>query len=446
MMLLSVPAWPTLRASAPALPRPASRAATSALRRASTLLVRAKKDSQPSSSDSKRDKPSKKKGGSASEPPDSSPSPAAAAAPKSPKDKKAKPPKKSAADALSLPADNTEHLLALLAELACLRAALAASLAPTTPAFSSTTQFLIPSPSSPPKPLAIPANPPIPFPVLSEGEDDIRWMAFLHAQLYAAGYAVDDEETDGWLFGPSTREAVFTLQACARPPLPETGVMDGPTWAVLMAHEADPSLRPDPAWLLRQIGMGEKREAVPAAAPEGRFADFNRPATSTFSGGDLFSNVVDDGGHGEDDNEGEHVPQFLSDDHPNSAGWDSTGAASLHRWPPLRRDDGGRAVAALQALLEAAGYYCEEDEGIYWTFGLSTEAALRTFQACEGLNETGVADGATWRALAGEEGWAAGPADTFDRVVDDDKDMGQDGVWLLGEQRWERPGRVSPPA
>ena len=42
------------------------------------------------------------------------------------------------------------------------------------------------------------------------------------------------------------------------------------------------------------------------------------------------------------------------------------------------------------------------------------------------------------------EGWAAGPTVTFANVVDDDKDMSQDGVWLLGEQRWERKEKLTP--
>lgn len=443
-MLLSFPPWPTLHRAAAAPLRPASRAAASALFRATRLRVHAKKEAQPGASDSKREKPSKKKESAVQSESD----PAAATAKPA---KKSKAPKKSA-DASAPPAeDNAEHLRELLAEVASLRAALATALAaaapsPTAPAASTAT---------PPRPASVTSttssNAIGSFPVLCEGEDDIRWMSFLHSQLYAIGYAVDEEERDGWIFGPSTREAVFTLQACSRPPLPETGVMDVRTWAALMAHESrDTSLpTPDPAWYgkAEEGGEGDGDDSdgeVLLVVPEGRFPDFNRPATSSFSGGDLFSDVVDDGGHGEDDNEGEHVPQFISHDDPNSAGWDSVGASAAHRWPPLRRDDGGRAVAALQALLEAKGYYCEEDEEMYWTFGLSTEAALRTFQACEGLSETGVADGASWRALAGEEGWAAGPTVTFANVVDDDKDMSQDGVWLLGEQRWERKEKLAP--
>ena len=63
-------------------------------------------------------------------------------------------------------------------------------------------------------------------------------------------------------------------------------------------------------------------------------------------------------------------------------------------------------------------------------------------QACNNLAETGVVDDDTWQQLLGRE---ARPQDIADLRSFDDTDMdlcgeGQ-GVWLLGEQRFERKVR-----
>ena len=47
----------------------------------------------------------------------------------------------------------------------------------------------------------------------------------------------------------------------------------------------------------------------------------------------------------------------------------------------------------------AAGFYCGEDEDDAFFFGPGTASALMTYQACNGLSETGIADEATWAAL-----------------------------------------------
>ncbi len=62
-------------------------------------------------------------------------------------------------------------------------------------------------------------------------------------------------------------------------------------------------------------------------------------------------------------------------------------------------------------------------------------------QACSGLAESGVADERTWRALLGN---AADPALVHTLLSGDDTDTDltstheTQGVWLVGEQRWER--------
>lgn len=62
-------------------------------------------------------------------------------------------------------------------------------------------------------------------------------------------------------------------------------------------------------------------------------------------------------------------------------------------------------------------------------------------QACSGLSESGVADEGTWQALLGK---AADPAVVHTMLSGDNTDTDltstheAQGVWLVGEQRWER--------
>lgn len=97
-------------------------------------------------------------------------------------------------------------------------------------------------------------------------------------------------------------------------------------------------------------------------------------------------------------------------------------------------------VHTLQILLERAGYGVDEDELRWWQFGSTTANALSTFQACEGLPETGVSDARTWRRLMGSEN--ARPEDITNVCSGDSNDEDLEDmtgrVWLLGEQRWAR--------
>ena len=60
-------------------------------------------------------------------------------------------------------------------------------------------------------------------------------------------------------------------------------------------------------------------------------------------------------------------------------------------------------------------------------------------QACNGLAETGVVDDDTWQQMLGPEAepWAVAGLKSYD---ENDVDLCADGkgVWLLGEQRFER--------
>ncbi len=133
-----------------------------------------------------------------------------------------------------------------------------------------------------------------------------------------------------------------------------------------------------------------------------------------------------------------------------------------------------------------AGFSCDDDEMSWWQFGPSTQEALRCYQvsapcpcaqqaacpdactlvgarpashrpppsltalphtplpllqASQGLPETGVADERTWRALLGPE---AQPSQVYELASEDTAEFtrdrgasgGQEGMWLVGEQRW----------
>jgi peptidoglycan hydrolase-like protein with peptidoglycan-binding domain len=59
------------------------------------------------------------------------------------------------------------------------------------------------------------------------------------------------------------------------------------------------------------------------------------------------------------------------------------------KWPVLRPEDGGWETHKLQVLLDEQGYYSGEEDMEYWYFGTTTENALGTFQASNGIPDTG---------------------------------------------------------
>ena len=118
-------------------------------------------------------------------------------------------------------------------------------------------------------------------------------------------------------------------------------------------------------------------------------------------------------------------------------------ATSGEKWPVLRLDDGGMEVHKLHVLLDSFGYYSGEEDMEWWSFGGSTENALGTFQASNGLPDTGLTCLLTWKALLGEERVAMGPAkalETVGELASGEYTMDlsrQDRVFLLGEGRFE---------
>jgi peptidoglycan hydrolase-like protein with peptidoglycan-binding domain len=96
-----------------------------------------------------------------------------------------------------------------------------------------------------------------------------------------------------------------------------------------------------------------------------------------------------------------------------------------------------------------AGFHADSEDTKWWMFGVSTVSAVQTFQACNGLPESGVCCNRTWAALASTEPAAAlAGTDAHPHHLDlwrsgdsDDEDLEAvaDGhVYLLGEQRWAR--------
>ena len=266
---------------------------------------------------------------------------------------------------------------------------------------------------------------------------DVAPVAFLHSSLTACGYNVaDDDEIDAILFGPATAEAVATLQACCN--LPDTGIVDDATWAALVAETL--------------LAAGDSTVTR---------ADTVRHAAATLAAPPPWAALT----HGA-------VPPLRPAHH---AAAPADAPPSL--WPSLRRDDGGAPVALLHALLACHGYYTDDDEADYWTFGSGTDMALRTFQACNSVLDTGATCATTWRVLlttlpelaavdaddvevkatvAAVAAWRggrdaehllSGGLPTFhallQTVVDSSRDLSGEGragsVWLLGEQRWSTP-------
>ncbi|CAD7697774.1 unnamed protein product [Ostreobium quekettii] len=245
-------------------------------------------------------------------------------------------------------------------------------------------------------PLEVVKSPPTgPPPCLTIGDDDIFWVAQLQQGLARAGYFPGDDDMEDYVFGEGTLSALLTYQACEG--LEETGTADEVTWRKMLGDELKPILA--------------------STAPD---------STSTESGVETVA-------------EGPQ-PTGSQSGGLGSSG-DEVAAAAQHskHWPTLREEDGGRHVHSLHVALQNHGYACGEDDTRWWQYGAATANSVRTFQACNGLPESGVCDAQTWVALLGQ---GASPGDLKGMLAGDstDEDLTQaKGVYLIGEQRWERP-------
>lgn len=94
----------------------------------------------------------------------------------------------------------------------------------------------------------------------------------------------------------------------------------------------------------------------------------------------------------------------------------------------------------MQIKLREHGFHPDDDDSKWWMFGASTLSAVSTFQACNGLPESGVCCEATWAVLMGKGGAPEHIDKVFSHDSDDEdlEEQGEGRVYLMGEQRWSR--------
>jgi len=195
-------------------------------------------------------------------------------------------------------------------------------------------------------------------------------VAKLHAALEEKGFYCGEEDTEDWIFGAGTEEAIVYFQNSAS--LPETGIADSKTWQALLGSDS-------------------------STAADG---DVSEQQSSSRSTGVLNAREAE---------------------------------ATAMKMKTLHLDDGGKEVLLLQRLLERKGFDCDEEDIEWWQFGPSTEQALLVFQACHGLPETGRCTAGDWvKLLTGCE------AKLLDDISNEQDLRAEKGVYLLGEQRFER--------
>lgn len=274
--------------------------------------------------------------------------------------------------------------------------------------------------------MAPPSGPP---PELTIGADDIYWVNQLHNGLIDAGYYPGDEDIEDFYFGEATLSALQTMQACLG--LPESGVVDERVWARLLG----PDLQP------RQNNSASQEElTVKEEGAVEQTTNFSIPP----------DNVEETAHHVRDSystqkSEVQHSKQGdvrLSYEY-HSEIHEETDLSMKVSWPVLMEGDGGKKVHSLHVALQDAGFAADEDEVRWWHFGDTTLNAVKTFQACCGIPESGICDDRTWKSLLGAD---SKPEDVFTlhSGLSDDEDLADGGgaangrgVWLIGEQRWE---------
>lgn len=287
----------------------------------------------------------------------------------------------------------------------------------------------------------IPSGPP---PNLTVGDDDIYWMNQLHVALVDEGYFPGDEDIEDFFFGPQTHSALLTFQACSG--LEETGCTDEETWKALLGdelvHKKSRDLTDDMNPLTEKSDSPDLDSAPSSTSSTTSSA---KPFAELFTAETY--ELKRDGGERETTTH-VHDEKYFEDGHVEVADETAVSISSTPKrltWPTVLEGEGGQVVHALHVLLSDAGYYPCDDELQWWQFGDSTVAAIKTFQACNGLAETGTVNERLWKMLAGED---ADPSlvDTLKSGKSDDEDLtleGREGmVWLIGEQRWEDRGKL----
>jgi len=303
-----------------------------------------------------------------------------------------------------------------------------------------------PSPAPPAlSSVEVPSGPP---PSLTMGDDDIYWMNQLHVALVDEGYFPGDEDIDDFFFGSQTQSALLTFQACSG--LEETGCTDMPTWKALLGDDLVHKTSRD---LTEDMNPLTERDATSAGNDKNDESDDNdekKPFAELFSAETYEVKRGGAGGGAETTTTTSthvHDEKFFADGHVEVtdvvSGSTTTSSPKRTTWPTVLEGEGGQVVHALHVLLTDAGYYPDDDELQWWQFGDTTVAAIKTFQACSGMPETGTCNERLWKMLAGDD---ADPSlvDTLKSGKSDDEDLSLEGregmVWLIGEQRWaDRP-------
>ena len=276
------------------------------------------------------------------------------------------------------------------------------------------------------------------WPLCKQGEDDIYLMATMQSCLNDAGFWAGEEDEADFYFGPSTADALCYFQASAG--LPETGVCDAETWGALLGAERH-AWGPPPG----AVGFEEAGDGA-AAAPAASAASLSAAAASAKAWSETAVTALvedeDASASGREDLWGDEKSRNKKafDDLARREKSDPSASKDAKKWPVLRPEDGGWETHKLQVLLDEQGYYSGEEDMEYWFFGITTQNALGTFQASNGIPDTGLTCADTWRVLLGEARFAMDAKAALETVGDGEFPLDlsrQDRVFLLGENRFE---------
>ena len=249
------------------------------------------------------------------------------------------------------------------------------------------------------------------MPAVTIGCDKIQLMDLLHTKLEKLGYYCTDEERDEWYFGESTQNAVLSFQSANG--LPENGSVTEKEWEILLKDETDfvwQEVNEDDVVVDVEASTSDEKADVTPSLPE--------------------------------------EPPVLPE---TSSAADALEMVDTNEFPMLREGDGGRHVRLLQLALDKKGFCVSSDEMEFWFFGDTTMAALKTFQACNQLPESGIVDMDVWAKLCvGDEEVCSiefldkKTSGTSEAEEEDpyNVDRAQKGVFLIGEGRYEDPKKL----
>ena len=285
------------------------------------------------------------------------------------------------------------------------------------------------------------------WPLCKQDEDDIYLMATMQSCLNEAGFWAGEEDEADFYFGPSTVDALCYFQASAG--LPETGVCDAETWEALLGRERFEWGPPPGAVGFEETPEKASGDAVAnvssAASSEPASESLSAAASSAKAWSETAVTALtedeDASATGREDLWGDERARNEEAYEANrERARSAEGVNDAKKWPVLRPEDGGWETHKLQVLLDEQGYYSGEEDMEYWYFGTTTSNALGTFQASNGITDTGLTCAATWRALLGDARFAMDAKEALETVGDGEYPLDlsrQDRVFLLGENRFE---------